>query len=50
MSESLHLTIPTERLSATHLPNISEQVANRKQGFQVQVRSKNSSIKYLSLI
>jgi hypothetical protein len=38
MHELLHLTIPAKRLSATHLPTISEQVANRKQGFEVQVR------------
>jgi hypothetical protein len=34
--ETLHLTILQEKLSATHLPAIAEQVAKRKQ--QVQVR------------
>ena len=31
------MTVPNERLSATHLPAIAEQVAKRKQQFQVQV-------------
>ncbi|UJR24151.1 hypothetical protein I4U23_027117 [Adineta vaga] len=34
--ESIQLTIPEERLSATHLPAIAEQVSKRKQQFHVQ--------------
>jgi hypothetical protein len=37
-NENLRLTIPSERWSATHLPAITEQVAKRKQQFQVKVR------------
>ena len=39
-NETLHLTIPGERLKATHLPSITEQVAKRKQQFQLEVRIK----------
>jgi hypothetical protein len=38
LNEFLRLTIPEERLSATHLPSISEQVEKRKQQFSVEVR------------
>ncbi|CAF1065734.1 unnamed protein product [Adineta steineri] len=39
--ETLRLTIPAERLSATHLPAIAEQVAKRKQQFQVHISEKD---------
>ncbi len=38
VNEFIRLTIPEERLSATHLPSISEQVEKRKQQFSVEVR------------
>jgi hypothetical protein len=37
-SEALQLTIGEERLTATHMPAVAEQVAKRKQEFNVQVR------------
>lgn len=35
--DSLRLTIPEERLRATHLPAIAEQISKRKQTFQLEV-------------
>ncbi|CAF1173038.1 unnamed protein product [Adineta ricciae] len=35
-NQSIELTVPEERLSATHLPAIAEQVSKRKQEFQVK--------------
>jgi hypothetical protein len=35
--ESVPMTVPDERLSATHLPKIIEQTANKRQEFSVQV-------------
>ncbi|CAF3837772.1 unnamed protein product, partial [Rotaria sp. Silwood1] len=43
-SESLHLTIPEERLSATHLPAIAEQVLKRKQQFNVQIEDRKVTV------
>ncbi|CAF0900458.1 unnamed protein product [Adineta steineri] len=40
-NEIIHLTVPEERLTATHLPAIVEQVAKRKQQFQVQIGENN---------
>lgn len=34
----LKLTVPHERLDASHLPAITEQIAKRKQQFQLNVR------------
>lgn len=34
------MTVPNERLSATHLPAIAEQVAKRKQQFQVEIQER----------
>ncbi len=35
--ESVPMTVPDERLSATHLPAIVEQTAKRRQEFSVKV-------------
>ncbi len=35
--ESVSMTVPGERLSATHLPAIVEQIAKRRQQFSVKV-------------
>ncbi|CAF3768117.1 unnamed protein product [Adineta steineri] len=35
--ESVKLTVPSERLDATHLPTIAEQVDHRKQEFSVKI-------------
>ncbi|CAF1525412.1 unnamed protein product, partial [Rotaria sordida] len=43
-NESLHLTIPQERLSATHLPAITEQVVKRKQQFNVQIEDRKVTV------
>ncbi len=37
INDSVNLTIPNERLEATHLPAINEQVEKRKQQFQLEV-------------
>jgi len=36
-NDLLRLTIPEERLRATHLPAIAEQISKRKQTFQLEV-------------
>jgi hypothetical protein len=49
--ESVPLAISDERLTATHLPAIAEQVAKRRQEFSVTVKehySKSSLFKYLN--
>jgi hypothetical protein len=38
------MTVPNERLSATHLPAIAEQVAKRKQQFQVQIKERKVTV------
>ena len=40
-NQSIKLTLSEERLSATHLPTISEQVSKRKQQFYVQFGDNN---------
>ena len=37
--QSIGLTVPNERLSATHFPLIAEEIGKRKQEFTVEVRS-----------
>ena len=37
--QSIALTVPNERLSATHFPLIAEEIGKRKQEFTVEVRS-----------
>ncbi|CAF3918749.1 unnamed protein product, partial [Rotaria sordida] len=42
--DSIPLTVPGERLSATHIPAISEQMINRKQEFSVKVEDEKTLI------
>ncbi|CAF1248487.1 unnamed protein product [Rotaria sordida] len=41
--DSIPLTVPGERLSATHIPAISEQMINRKQEFSVKIPCYNNA-------
>jgi len=36
-NESVSMTVPGERLSATHLPEITKQIIKRQQRFYVKV-------------
>ncbi|CAF1398617.1 unnamed protein product [Adineta ricciae] len=42
--ESIKLTVSADRLSATHLPAISEQIDKRKQEFSVEIEGKTIQI------
>ncbi|CAF1201535.1 unnamed protein product [Rotaria sordida] len=42
--DSIPLTVPGERLSATHIPAISEQMINRKQEFSVKIDNEVKTI------
>ncbi len=47
--ESIPIAVPGERLSATHLPAITEQIAKRRQQFSVKVIEYSFKIQFIQI-